>query len=551
MIMVLLIFLLAVDGFWIYKSIASISSMFRTDLSGASLVSALPESSESQESSNLEQPENPVKEPAKETAEDPTNELASEEEIVLVAKEDVEITVDDGGQDRIGGIDDALEKFDWSNSHVPDLQGKALAKDASLENTAKENTAESALPQENENSGQELITDVLDEAKEQEYQNPSSNGPAYPKILISEFQIGGADDSKEEFVELYNAGGDEIDLTGWYLQRKTATANSYSTFISSALFSGKKISADGYFLIARQGYFVSLADIFTENPITDDNVLVLKNPNGDVSDKVGFGKAQDYEFSPAQAPLLGASLGRKMIAGKPHDTDVNSDDFEKTSPTPKAKNMTYVEVLEAEEAVSLPEDAASSKVLLGPDMVSKAENINIAPKKILINEIQIDSKVGSGGTADDWVELYNPNDVEVDLSDWSIQKHSSDEACSISKSYFKKNFEKGAKIPAKGFFLVVNSGANSDLTNMADMTTNWSLSNNNTIYLVSSREKIAGGDDEAIVDKVGFGSGACFPETSLALNPNAGESIERKSLGQDSDDNGQDFVISAQATPKY
>src|SRR3989344_752193 len=274
MIMVLLIFLLAVDGFWIYKSIASISSMFRTDLSGASLVSALPESSESQESSNLEQPENPVKEPAKETAEDPTNELASEEEIVLVAKEDVEITVDDGGQDRIGGIDDALEKFDWSNSHVPDLQGKALAKDVSLENTAKENTAESALPQENENSGQELITDVLDEAKEQEYQNPSSNGPAYPKILISEFQIGGADDSKEEFVELYNAGGDEIDLTGWYLQRKTATANSYSTFISSALFSGKKISADGYFLIARQGYFVSLADIFTENPITDDNVLV-------------------------------------------------------------------------------------------------------------------------------------------------------------------------------------------------------------------------------------------------------------------------------------
>jgi hypothetical protein len=171
--------------------------------------------------------------------------------------------------------------------------------------------------------------------------------------------------------------------------------------------------------------------------------------------------------------------------------------------------------------------------------------------KVLINEIQIDSLVGVGGSDDDWVELYNPNDFDVSLGGWSIQKHSANqpaEACSIDKSFYKKSFPQNAIIPAKGFYLIVSTQASDGLKNLADMTIGWSLSANNTIYLVRNQEKIENGDDPDIIDKVGFGL-ACFPEKEPFLNPPEGKSIQRKELGLDTDINSQDFEINDNPTP--
>jgi len=357
--------------------------------------------------------------------------------------------------------------------------------------------------------------------------------PVYPKILISEAQAAGDTDSKEEFVELYNPNDAEVDLTSWYLQRKTATGSAYSTFAPNTLFSGKRIGAKGYFLIARTGYFSSAADIFVDNPITDDNSFVLKNPNGDISDKLGFGQAQDYELAPTVNPGAGQSIGRKVLVDNTEqDTDNNSVDFELQTASPKAQNLTYI-------APSLP------PVPPPPE----------PSKKIVINEIQTDSIVGDGGTNDDWVELYNPNDVDVSLADWSLQKHSKDDPCSIAVSFKNTPFTDSAKILAKSFFLLVGIKADDSLKNIADMVmpSGWYLSDNNTIYLVRNQDKITDGNDLDIVDKVGFGA-ACFseinPAPSLSDPPNGGKSIERKKPGQDTDDNSADFKISDVPTPK-
>ncbi len=175
------------------------------------------------------------------------------------------------------------------------------------------------------------------------------------------------------------------------------------------------------------------------------------------------------------------------------------------------------------------------------------------PKIILINEIQIDSIAGTGGTSDDWVELYNPYDIDVSLTGWSIQKHSADQLhqpCSIDIAFYKKDFSESAKIPSKGFYLIVSTNANNDLKNLADlvMPSGWYLSDNNTVYLIRNQDKIENGEDPDIIDKVGFGI-ACFPEGSPALNPPEEKSIERKELGVDTDDNGQDFKINDTPTP--
>ncbi|PIR71982.1 MAG: hypothetical protein COU42_02865 [Candidatus Nealsonbacteria bacterium CG10_big_fil_rev_8_21_14_0_10_36_24] len=154
----------------------------------------------------------------------------------------------------------------------------------------------------------------------------------YPKILISEIQISPL---TERFVELYNPNNQTIDLTSWYIQRKTQTSSSWDSFISSTKFEGKTIPANGYFLISKQ---IENSNIVLDLTLSDNNSLVLKNPNREIVDKVGWGEAQDYETAPTLNPEAGQSIGRKWINGGYQDNDNNQDDFETQEPTPKTEN---------------------------------------------------------------------------------------------------------------------------------------------------------------------------------------------------------------------
>ncbi len=550
-----------------------------------------------------------------------STDTAGQQESVVTPENDQpqeELATEPSLQDQ---IDDLLERIDFLRGQITVLS------DTPVQNEVFVTPAVAKLTQ--ESIPETVAPQTLALASQQ--QAPGA-GTIYLPVWISEVQIEGITDSKYEFVELYNPNEIDVDLTGWYVQRKTKTGASYSSYAANTLFSGKKIGSGGYFVIARAtSPYVPLANVLVDSALTADNSLVLKNPNGQIADKVGWGDAQDYEFSPALAPVAGQSIGRKVVDGKEQDGDKNINDFEANIASPGAKNVKPSEVL-----VRPPSDTLAPEVIFTVDAIQKSLAFTVdfsitdplgtvspsgidsylfrwqaqgaanwqedawvsvdgapttatiqksitgidettyyfqvktkdlannesdwqpeilaqtkisTPKKIIINEIQIDSINGSGGTADDWVEMYNPNDVAVDLSGWSIQKHSAAETCSITTSYFKKNFEDGDSIGAHGFFLVANSGATTAITDIADMTTGWSLSDNNTIYLVSSHDEIAGADDANIVDHVGFGTG-CFPETASAPAIADGKSIERKKLGQDTDNNAADFKISDEPTPK-
>ncbi|MBL7142220.1 MAG: lamin tail domain-containing protein [Candidatus Pacebacteria bacterium] len=174
--------------------------------------------------------------------------------------------------------------------------------------------------------------------------------------------------------------------------------------------------------------------------------------------------------------------------------------------------------------------------------------------KILISEIQIESASSSD---DEFIELYNPDNEEVDISQWSIQKT----YCN-STTVYKKNFESNNTIPAKGYFLIVYaSSTDQNLLNLADMThKTFSLAKNNTIYLVVNQEKIENASDTDIIDMVGFGMDIIefrsLPAegNSSALNPSPSQSIGRKwstttQTYIDTDNNQNDFEIQ-NPTPK-
>jgi hypothetical protein len=78
--------------------------------------------------------------------------------------------------------------------------------------------------------------------------------------------------------------------------------------------------------------------------------------------------------------------------------------------------------------------------------------------KILINEI-LPSPTGSDLT-DEWIEIFNPNNFEINLSGWKIQ-----DTIGKTKTYI---FPKGTKILAKGFLVLKRSQSKITLNNDGD-----------------------------------------------------------------------------------
>jgi hypothetical protein len=179
------------------------------------------------------------------------------------------------------------------------------------------------------------------------------SAPSYPKILISEIQISPIE---QRFIELYNPTDYEVNLTDWYIQRKTKTGTSWTSLVSSTRFEEKTIPSRSYFLITRS--IIENYDILLEGlTLTEDNAILLKNPNREIVEIIGWGQPPDFETTPALNPSLGKSLGRKWdeINQTYFDRDDNSVDFEIQDPTPKTRNQNFV-------LPPLPEDVTPPQV---------------------------------------------------------------------------------------------------------------------------------------------------------------------------------------------
>ena len=193
----------------------------------------------------------------------------------------------------------------------------------------------------------------------------------YPKILISEVQILPIN---QRFIELYNPNSTNVDLTGWYLQRKDANDTSWGSFVSSANFSGKTISAKGYFLISRSD---ATADIFFSTmTLTPNNSLALKSPDEKISDQMGFSTVDENK-----------SIGRKSDE---EDTDSDLADFESDTPTPKAQNIAYVVLPAPTPLQSNDATVTSSTYNVGPLVSGTGTISNVSfgiPKATFLNNL--------------------------------------------------------------------------------------------------------------------------------------------------------------------
>lgn len=153
---------------------------------------------------------------------------------------------------------------------------------------------------------------------------PGIKVKAESHIVINAFRVAG-EAATDEFVELFNPGTASVDISGWQLARKSSSGTKYNlvTTFPKAVIKPKESIVVGHEKSTAE------VDIYytTGSSIAEHNTILLYSDSGKtVVDKVGFGKAGDFEgksLPEAEKEIWGRKNGQ--------DTGNNYNDFEKKS----------------------------------------------------------------------------------------------------------------------------------------------------------------------------------------------------------------------------
>ncbi len=307
-----------------------------------------------------------------------------------------------------------------------------------------------------------LLFNLLDVPKAKAQEPPPS------RILITELQTESETSALDDFIELTNRSEDDVDVTGWEIQTKaTGTTSSWIKRIELAgiIYAGGSIilsysDVTHPFLddIASGHFTTGLSTTGGHIRLFDTNLVVEE-------DKLGWGTATDAEILPAPKPISPDSLSRKVVDGLLIDTNNNLADFELGLPSPRADNFAPSEEPPVEEPELPPvEDPIEDPVEDSPPEANEevpppetVEEVAVLPLLPLrINEILPDPATPATDAEDEWIEIYNPNDEDVNLKDYILQTG--------SKFTYSYKFI-GVSIVAKGYISISSGESNLVLSN--------------------------------------------------------------------------------------
>lgn len=300
----------------------------------------------------------------------------------------------------------------------------------------------------------------------------------HANIVINEIQLNPTDN---RFIELYNSSDSEVDLTDFYIQRKTATSSSFGSLVSKTNFIGKTIKANGFFVISKNP--LGNSDIVVDNlTLTESNTILLKNNNQEIVDTLGWG---DCGGDCAPNPSDGKSLQRvsdgfvvatPTLGSTNQSTNLNSEDeindtTEQVSSSSSNSKKEVPLILKVSTKIILPKNIVAGvpfslssitttnrgetymvgKYLwnFGDGMVKysdKAESFDymydypgdylltlsyfdsyfgdvpMATDRIILKVAEESISISSVGTPQNpYIELSNDSGSEVDLSSWKIE----------------------------------------------------------------------------------------------------------------------------------
>ncbi len=144
-------------------------------------------------------------------------------------------------------------------------------------------------------------------------------------LLLGEVLTGGMNNASQEFIELYNAAGIPINVSGWKVVYRSASGNTNLAVYPFG--SDATVSSHDYFLLVHSGQTVGAEPdgAFSASLGSPGGGLAILDAIGTIVDSLGWGTATNsfVEGTAAAAPPAGSSLARTVMV----DTDNNAADF--------------------------------------------------------------------------------------------------------------------------------------------------------------------------------------------------------------------------------
>jgi len=250
---------------------------------------------------------------------------------------------------------------------------------------------------------------------------------AADSVVINEIAwMGTTNSANDEWIELYNNTGNSINLDGWQLITQDGTPKINLSGV---------IPANGFYLLERTDDNtvpkISADKIYTGALGNSGELLKLYDSSGNLIDEVncssgwfaGIAKPEYKTMERINSLVLGNESTNWQTSQNPEGT-------------PKAKNSEQNQELKITN-----QEIKKSEDISLPISLEKIEY----PAGIIINEI-LPSPEGPDDL-EEWVEISNQNQFEVDLSGWKIK----DSAGAVTTF----TVPPGTKISALGF-LVIN-----------------------------------------------------------------------------------------------
>ena len=344
-----------------------------------------------------------------------------------------------------------------------------------------------------------------------------------------------------DFVELYNPNNFAIDLLAAnYRLEKTKTAIDPGIMMrigneaDGSYPGGTIIPAKGYYLIVRDSatnYYLSRANAIATR--SDFNLSGLNQTvylgvgaissyeDEDIVDVVGFGPDARYYLGSAPAPKIEDYHFLNRLAYK----NDNSLDYNLLLSAEPAAISAWEAENNNENSIPPPEDDPPpppeddpppppedepQAPPQDPTESDEAIGFDLALKSVKIQKIGVFAN-------DDYIELINSSNYDIDLAAYNFRlektKTASDPAIMMRiGDPLDGHYQRGTILEANSSYLIVRAGASSRLLEIADAIATrieFNLSGDNySIFLGTG--PISSGDDEDIVDLVGYGSNALY-----------------------------------------
>ncbi|MDE2144506.1 MAG: lamin tail domain-containing protein, partial [Patescibacteria group bacterium] len=391
-----------------------------------------------------------------------------------------------------------------SKLKIPPGEGETTAVPA-MEATSTKPASTSTGDSENEQKQQTASTSSV--AQTCSFADSGASG--YHSVIFNEVAwMGSVNSANDEWIELRNISNSAVDISGWHVL-------SGDGHIKAILPERAVISPSGFYLLERTNtnsipgvtadfaYTGSLVNTGTDLKLFDNNCALVDSVSG------------------ANGWLAGDSSSRRTM-----ERDLNGNGWHTSSAaggTPRREN----------DSAFLSQSGGGGGVVISQSPALNNQDTQetstpVVYPKLLITEVQLAS---SSSTKDEFVEIYNPNDTELDLTGWSVMKKT--KTADSFSTFAKADLFNGKSIKSKSFLVIANSEGGVS----GDIFTTYGVSEDNSVAIKNP--------NHGVVDNVGWGeAGDC--EGMCAPQPTDDKSIERKmETGEfmDSGDNFSDFEV--------